>query len=205
MGVSVGGFDLDDILSDLEDRNIECTAAKVIHSDQLVLFFVHTICQRGSGRLIDDPFDFQTGNTAGVFGGLSLGIIKISRYGNDRFGDGFTGKVFSRLFQFLEDKSGNLRRGILFPLDIDSRVILGSFCNIVGDHFNLFLNFGKPSPHKSLNGVYRIFRISDRLAFGYLSHQLFSVFGKSYNRGCGPATFRIGYILNFTFFHDGNR
>ena len=34
-GVTVGGLDLKDAVSDLEDRDIECSTTKIVHSDDL--------------------------------------------------------------------------------------------------------------------------------------------------------------------------
>ena len=58
---------------DLDDGNIEGTAAEVIHGDFRVTgFFIHAIGQRRRRRFIDDAFYLKTGNAAGVFGGLAL-------------------------------------------------------------------------------------------------------------------------------------
>ena len=79
MRVAVGRFDFDDAFADFEDRDIERTAAEVENRDDLVLFLVQTVRQSGRGRLVDDTQDFETRDLAGVFGRLTLCVVKISR------------------------------------------------------------------------------------------------------------------------------
>ena len=69
-------------VGNLDDRDVERTAAQVIHGDLAValLVLVQAECQRSRGRLVDDALDVQTGNAAGVLGGLALRIIEVCRH-----------------------------------------------------------------------------------------------------------------------------
>ena len=59
-------------------------------------------------RFIDDPHNIESGNDAGVLGGLSLGIIEVGWHRHDSMGDRVT-KV--GLCRFLgERKSGECNR-----------------------------------------------------------------------------------------------
>ena len=53
-GVAVGGHDLDDAVADLEYRDVERPAAKVIDRDLLLFLLVHAVGERGRGGLVDD-------------------------------------------------------------------------------------------------------------------------------------------------------
>ena len=72
VGVAVRRDDLDDLVTDLEDRDIERAAAHVEHGDQLLLGLVETVGERGRGRLVDDALDLEAGDLAGVLGRLAL-------------------------------------------------------------------------------------------------------------------------------------
>jgi hypothetical protein len=87
-GVAAGRAHLEDAIAHIEDRDIEGAAAQVVHGDDFVLLLVQPVGQRRSGRLVDDAQHFQPGDLAGVFGGVALGIVEVSRHGDDRLGDG---------------------------------------------------------------------------------------------------------------------
>ena len=80
VGVAVGRLHLDDAFADFENGNIERAAAEVVHGDGLVLLLVEPVGQRGRGRLVDDALHVQTGDLAGVLGGLALRVVKVGRH-----------------------------------------------------------------------------------------------------------------------------
>ncbi len=95
MGITVGrqyfeGFFAINFV-DFDNRDIESTTTEVVNRDRAVAhFFIQTVRQRGRGRFVDDTFDFQTGDTASIFGCLTLRIVEVSRYGDNRFSYRFT-------------------------------------------------------------------------------------------------------------------
>ena len=56
----------------LDDGNVECTAAEVIHHDLLLFALVDAIGQSSCGRFIDNALYIKTGNLAGIFCSLTL-------------------------------------------------------------------------------------------------------------------------------------
>ncbi len=73
MGIAIGGFHFKDPIAKFEDGDIESTATQVEHSNfHVLVHLVQTIGKRCSGRLINDPAHFQTGNFAGFLGCLAL-------------------------------------------------------------------------------------------------------------------------------------
>ena len=44
---------------------------------------IESVRDRGSRRFIQQPQNFYSGNRGRIFGGLSLGIIEISRHSDD--------------------------------------------------------------------------------------------------------------------------
>jgi hypothetical protein len=74
--VAVGGDDLDDVVADLEDRDVEGAAAEVVDRDDLVLLLVEAVGERRGRGLVDDALDLEAGDAAGVLGGLALASLK---------------------------------------------------------------------------------------------------------------------------------
>ena len=81
MGITVGGFDLEDTLLHLQDRDIESTSSQIVDGNDGVVYTIKTVCKRGSGRLVNDTKDIKTGNLASILGSLTLGIVEV---GGDR-------------------------------------------------------------------------------------------------------------------------
>ena len=63
-----------------------------------------TVRERSCGGLIYDAENIQPGDTAGIFGRLTLGVIEICRNRNDRILDLFTQCCFRVALQFSKDK-----------------------------------------------------------------------------------------------------
>ena len=58
-----------------------------------------------SGRiacLVADPRG-AAGNLSGILGGLTLSVVEIGRYGNDRISYGFAEVIFSGFLHFLQN------------------------------------------------------------------------------------------------------
>ncbi len=121
-GVAVGRLDLEHAVADLEDRNVEGAAAEIVDGDGLAVFLVEAIGQRGRGRLVDDAQDVEPGDLAGVLGCLALGVVEISRNGDDRLLDLLAEMGFGGLLHLLQDEGGNLRGRILLAVGLDPGV-----------------------------------------------------------------------------------
>ena len=118
----------DDTVADLDDGNIECTAAEVINHDLLLFFVVKAVCKSCCCRLVDDTFYIKACDLAGVLGSLTLCVIEICRYGDDRFGDLLTQIILCVFFQLLKNKCRDLLRCVLFSVNVYT---------IVGTHLSL--------------------------------------------------------------------
>ena len=96
--VAVGALNFEDAVAEFQDRYVERTTTEVVDGDLFVFFvaFVQAVSQSSGGWLVDNALDFQAGNLTGVFGGLALGVVKVSRYGNDRFGNFVAQESFRR-------------------------------------------------------------------------------------------------------------
>jgi NAD-specific glutamate dehydrogenase len=98
-GIAVGRLDLEHAVADLENRDVECPAAR--------------------RRLVDDAQYFKAGSPAGVFGRLTLGIVEIGRNGDHRLGHGIAEIRFRRFLHLSENEGADLARAVLFALNLD--------------------------------------------------------------------------------------
>ena len=71
VGVARRGPHLDHAVPDVEDADVERSAAEVEHQHRLVLPLVHPVGQRRGSRLVDDPQDLEAGDLPRVAGGVS--------------------------------------------------------------------------------------------------------------------------------------
>ena len=152
--------------------HIQGTAAQVKHQDFLFFAgFINTKGQSGGRRFVYQADYIQPGNTAGVFGGLALVIVKISRYGDDRFFYRFAQKGFGIFFNFLQHKGGKLLRGKFLPAQVK---------------FEIFT-------HAAFERGDGAFRVCNSLAAGRFTHQTLAVFCKSYIRRKRFAPNRVAF------------
>jgi hypothetical protein len=109
-GVAVGGLHLEHAVADLEDRDVERAAAKVVDGDGLAFGLVEAVGERSGGRLVDDAQHFKAGDLAGVLGGLALGVVEVGRNGDDGLLDLLTEIGLGGFLHLLKDDGGNLGR-----------------------------------------------------------------------------------------------
>ncbi len=202
--VTIGGLDFNDIVTDFQNRNIERATTEIVDGDCFIRLLIQTVGQGCRRRFVDNAFDIQPGNLAGIFGGLALTVIKVSRHSNDRFGHRLTEVVFRCLFEFLKHHGGDLRRRIMLIINLNahvSRVAIGGFLHGVGHHAHFFRHFSKTAPHKSFNGVDRLIRVGHGLATCNLADKPLTIFGKGDDGRRCPTPFLVGDDGWLTAFH----
>ena len=191
VGVAVRGLHLEDAVAQLEDGDVEGAAAQVEDQDGLLVFFVEAVGQRGRGRLVDDALDFQTGDDAGVLGGLPLGVVEVGRDGDDRLGDLGAQEGFSVALEFLQDLRRDLRRGVLPVFDLHAHVAVGALDHLVGDDLHLFAHVGELAPHEALDGEDGVLGVGDGLPLGDGADQLLPGLGEGHNGRGGAAALGV--------------
>jgi len=85
MGITSGSLDGEDTTLDVQKRDIEGTSSEIVDHDVALLVRLasaETVCDSGSGGLVDDAEDVKTGNGTGIFGGLSLVVVEVGGYGD---------------------------------------------------------------------------------------------------------------------------
>ena len=204
VGITIGRLHFNNTLTYLEDGDVEGATAKVVHRDLFVFLFVEAISERGRGRFVDQAFDFEAGDTTGVFGGLTLSVVEVGRNRDDRFSDFFAQMIFGRLLELLQDHGRNFRSRIFlvaFDLDADATLRVE---NLVRHHLELFIHFVEPATHEPFDRIDGVAGIGDRLPFGHLTHQAIATLSETHHRRCGAGAFRVGDDPRFVTFHNRN-
>ena len=181
-------------VGDFDDGDIEGTATQVVHRDGFITTgFVHAVGKRCGGRLVDDALDVQTGNAARIFSSLTLAVVEVGRYGDDRFGDRFAEIVFGGLLHFLQHFRAYLRRCHFFAFHFYPRIAIIGFSDFVGHHLDVFLNdvVFEATADQTLDGVKGVFRVGHGLALGGLTYQGFAVVGVGNDGRRGTTAFGV--------------
>ena len=145
--VAVDPLDLENAVADVENGDIERTAAQVEDCYFFVLLLVQAVGQRRRRRLIDDShalarllagfgiFDFPLGIEAGNLGGvdrrLALGVVEVGGHGNDRLAHRMAEVSFRGLLQLTKHHGRDLRRRVLLAVDVDFDQFRGAADDLV--------------------------------------------------------------------------
>ncbi len=204
-GVTIGGANFYDVVTDFENRDIESTTAEVEDSDLLVGLLVETVRQRSRSRLVDDTLDFKTGDLASILGSLTLGIVEICRDGDDSLGHLFTQVGFGVLLELLKDHGGNFRRAVLLAVDVYPRVITVTGNDFVRAVCFPLIDFRRfhVATHKALDGKNGFLGVGYGLALGNITNQTFLV-SEGDNRRRRTSPFGVADAFRVFTFHDVN-
>ena len=186
--VTVGGLHLDDAFADLQDGNIESTAAEVVDGDGLIGLLVQTVSQRRGGGLVDQPLHLEAGDAAGVLGGLTLRVVEVRRNRDDGLFHRLAEVVLRRLLELLQHHGADFRRRVLLPFEGDANIAVVRLGHLVGNHLHLFVDLREPAAHEALDRKYGVFGVGHGLALGHLPHQALPAGGKGHHgrRGAAP-------------------
>ena len=168
--VTGGSQHLEDAVGDLQEGDVERTAAQVEDQNALVVLLVHTVGQSGGGRLIDDTLNVQTGDLARVLGSLTLSVGEVSGNRDDGIGDGGAQVSLGIGLHLLQDHCGDLLRGVV--LTVDGGLEIGA--------------------HVALDGADGAVGIGDGLTLSHLTDHTLAGLGEGHHRGSGAGAFGIG-------------
>ena len=182
MGITGRGFNFEDAITQFQNGNIEGPAAKVVNENGLVIGLINAISKGSRRRFVDDSLDIKTSNTAGVLRSLTLGVVEVSRYSNDRFRDFFAEITFRVPLHFFKDHSGNLFWRIV--LAINGHGILRA--------------------HVTFDGADGPFRVGNSLTFCQLTNEAFPIFCETDNGRSKAAAFLGRNNSRFAAFHHGD-
>ncbi len=179
--ITVGSQNLDNAVTDLDNRYIEGTAAQVINHDLLLGLIIQTISQRCGCRLVDDTLYLEAGNASCVLGGLSLGIVEVCRNSDDSLTDLLTEICLGICLQLLQDHCGNLLRCV--ALAVDAYLVVRAHVSLDGSDGSVCIGYG--------------------LTLCGLADQSLAVLCECHNGRCGSETLCIGDDGGLTTLHNG--
>ena len=193
-------------VGDLDDRDVERAAAQVVHGDLAVLrrLLVHAERERGGGRLVDDPLDFETRDTAGVLRRLALRVVEVRGDRDHRFGDRLAEIVLGRLLHLAQDFGRHLlRRDFLAP-NFDPGVAVVGLDDLVGHQLDVLLRFlfFEATADQPLDRVQSVLGVGDGLALGRRADQHFAIVGIGDDGRRRPRALAVLDDLRLAAFHD---
>jgi hypothetical protein len=122
MSVTSGRLNLENTLLDSENGHIEGTATKIVDEDLLLSDLVETVSQSGSGGLVDNTENVETGDSSSVLCGGTLSVVEVGGDGDDSVLDGLAEIALSNLLHLAENHGGDLlgcESGLLL-VDLDA-------------------------------------------------------------------------------------
>ena len=180
VGVAVGGQNLDDAVADVDDGDIEGTAAQVVDHDLLLGLIVQAVGQGCRCGLVDNTLDFEACDLAGVLGRLTLGVIEICGNSDDGLVDFLTQIALCVRFQLLQDERGDLLRAVL--LAVDGAAVVRA--------------------HISLDGSDGVVGVGDGLTLCGLADQTLIVLGEGDDGRCCPCALGVRDDSGLAALHD---
>ena len=207
--VAVGRDDLDHVLRDLEDRDVEGAASEVVDRDDLLLggaglALAEAVREGGGGRLVDDALDLEAGDTAGVLGGLALGVVEVRGHRDDGLGDRLVEVVLGSLLQLHQHAGADLGRRVHLAADADLGVTVGRAHDLVGHAGDFSLQVIVGHAHEALDRKHGVLGVRDRLASSLLTDEHVAVLLEGDDRGGGPAALFVGDDFRLVALHDAD-
>ena len=179
--VARGREDFEDSVADVEDRNVERSAAEVVdHYLVVALLKVDAVGEAGRRRLVDDAEHVEARDCSRVLRRLALCVGEVGRAGD--YGFGYRGaEVFlSVLLELLQYHRGNLLRRVVLAVDGDGFV----------------------AAHRALDRYYGTVGVDYRLAFRELPYEYLSVLREGYDGRRRALSFGVRdyrYVVSFFY------
>ena len=191
--VAVGGLHLEDTVAQLQNRNIERTAAQVVHGDlHVVLLLVQTVSQRGGRRLVDDTAHLEARDLARLLRGLALRIGEIGRNGDDGLRDLLAQIVLGRLLHLLQNDGRDLLRRIEASVDIDARRVVVAPDDRIGSARDVGGHLVVGLAHETLDREDRALGIRNGLTLRRIADLALAVGGERHDRRGRAVSLRVG-------------
>ncbi|ETE72736.1 hypothetical protein L345_01432, partial [Ophiophagus hannah] len=205
VGISSSRFHFKDAIFNGQNGNIKCATTQV--KDQYILltcsapFFIQTIGNGSSRRLINDAQYVETCNGTCIFGGLTLGVIEVCRYSNYSTLDFATQVSLGYFLHFGQYHRGNFfRKEVLgVTLVLDLHLGLPSFAHHTERpvlHIGLHRRVIEFAANETLGIKDGIVRIHSHLILGCISDKPFSVRKGNVAR-CSAVALVVGDNLHF--------
>ena len=161
MCVPVGRQDLEYTVLDLQYRNVERAAAKVVHRDRPAIALVQPVGERGGSRLVDDAQHLEAGEASRVARGRALRVVEVRRHGDDRAIDLeveltlLAEMLLGAMLQLAKHECRDFRRRELTIGHADPEDAAGLAGDAERQQRGIPAHIVDAAPHESLDGVDR--------------------------------------------------
>jgi len=210
MGVSSGGLDGENLTLDGKKRDIESSTSEIEDEDGSLVggLLVETVSNGGSGGLVDDSENLESGDGTGILGSETLGVVEVSGDGDDSLLDGLAELGLGDLLHLGEDHGGDFlwREGLLLVQVVN----LNEWGSVLVDngewpvlHVLLDIWVIETSTNESLGVEDGVSGVHGGLVLGGISDQSLTL-GESDVRRGGSVTLVVGNDFNPVLPEDGN-
>lgn len=182
VSVTSGRLDLEDTLLNGEERDIEGTTTKIEDQDVALTLdlLVKTVGNGGSGGLVDDSENVETGDETGILGSLTLRVVEVSGDGNNSVVDSLAEVRLSSLTHLGEDHGRDLlgSEGLGLALELNLDVGLTTLVDdLEGEvlHIGLDLRVGELATDQSLGVEDGVLGVHGDLVLGGITNQTLGV------------------------------
>ena len=202
--VAVRRLHLEDAVADVQNRNVERTAAEVVHRDLLVLLLVEPVRKRRRSRLVHNALHVKAGDLARVLRRLPLLVVEVGRNRDDRLGDLLAQKRLGVFLELPQHHRGYLLRGVHLVVHLHGRVAVGRGDDFVRNHLDFVCHLAVAPANEALDRVNRALRVRHRLALGRLADENLASFREGHYRRRSARTFLVRYNGGFATLHDSH-
>lgn len=183
VSITIGRFDLEDTLLDLEDGDIESTTTEIVDGDDTVLLLLQTVGQGSSSGLVNNTQDVQTSDGTSILGSLSLGVVEVSGDGNNAVLDGLVEVGLSSLLHLLQDEATNLGGRVLLAMGLNPGVTVVMLDNLVRDltEIALDLRILELTTNETLSSEESVLGVDNSLALSGNTDETLTLLGHGNN------------------------
>ena len=203
--VAVGGKNLNHAVREVKQRDVEGAAAQVEDEDLLLGALLVQAVGKGSGRrLVDDTLDVETSDLASVLGGLTLGVVKVRRDGDDSLGDGLAEVLLGVSLHLAKNHGADLLRREVLAINLDNGTVAGAALDGVRDGLELGADLVIATAHETLDREDRVLGVGDGLVLGGLAHDTVAVGTEANNGRRGAVTLGVHDDGGLAALEDGH-
>ena len=204
MSVTIGGEYFKHTATELEDRDIECTATEVEHGNLHILVgLVNTIGKGSRSRLINDTANIQSGNLSSFLGGLTLRVGEVGRHCDDSIRNFLSKVVLGGLLHLLKHHGRDFLRSVFAAVDVNTWIT--TFVDYREGHAAHFLlNLLPVFAHEALDTIDSVLGVGDGLTLCRVANLALTAFNKTNDRRSCALAFAVGYYNWFVALKYGN-
>ena len=190
--VAVGGENLEDAVSEVEQGDVEGAAAEVEDENLLLrALLVEAIGEGRGGGLVDDTLDVEASDLAGVLGGLTLGVIEVGRDGDDGVGHGLTEVLLGVSLHLGKDHSGDLLGREVLTVNLDDGTATLALLDLVRDGLELRGALRVLATHEAFDGEDGVLRVGDGLVLSRLTDDTIALGAEADNGRSGAVALGV--------------